>query len=364
MKTLPSVLFLLLGLLLPLVATPTPALAGDEPWKFEGDLRYRHDTLGVGDEDLNHRHRIRARFGVLNLLRDDLTLGLRIATASDNGDPVTANQTLSPAFTKKPLMLDLAFFDCRPVKGLSVLGGKMKNPFHRPADSQMVWDSDLTPEGLGVTYSRQHTRVKWFVTGGAFWTMDRRDGEPDAHLLAGQAGVGLKLGGDFLLVAAGAYYDYTALEGYGPLFDDEPFGNTVDATGLYEHDYNLVDAGLELHGKVGKLPFSVFGQVVTNLAVSDENTAFSAGFTLGKLGGPRTWRLRYDYRQVRRDAVFGTFSDSDFGGGGTGTKGHLLVADFALTDHLGFGLTLFLTVIDDADQTRYDRVQLDLNVKF
>lgn len=358
MNKLPPILFLLFQL------AAAPAGAGDDPWKFDGDLRYRHDTLGVGDEDLNHRHRIRARFGVLNQLRDDLTMGLRVATAADNGDPVTANQTLSPAFTKKPLMLDLAFFDYRPLRGLSVLGGKMRNPFYRPADSQVAWDSDLTPEGLGVTYSRQHERVKWFVTGGAFWTMDRRDGEPDAHLLAGQAGVGLKLGGDFLLVAAGAYYDYTALEGYGPVFDGEPFGNTVDASGLYEQDYDLVDVGLELHGKAGKLPFSVFGQVVTNLAASAGKTAFSAGFTLGKLGGPCSWRLRYDYRQVARDAVFGTFSDSDFGGGGTGTKGHLVVADFALNDHLAFGLTLFLTVIDDADQTRYDRVQLDLNVKF
>jgi len=80
-----------------------------------------------------------------------------------------------------------------------------------------------------------------------------------------------------------------------------------------------------------------------------------------KAGG---WRVFYNYRSVQRDAVFGTFSDSDFIGGGTGGAGHLVGADFAVSDNLFLGLIVQKSVIDDADETDYLRVQLDLSVKF
>lgn len=352
--------------LLILFAT-TPARAGEVIVKPEADLRYRHDALerddaDVGEEGVNHRQRIRVRFGASGELRDDLSLRLRIASGDD--DPVSTNQTLTDAFSKKSLTLDLAYFDYRPVKGLSLTAGKQPNPFFRPGDSQVVWDGDLTPEGLTLSFAHQVSRVKWFATGSSFWVLDRRDGEPDAFLLGGQAGAGLRLGEDFLLVASGAFYDYTGLKGRLPAYDDDPFGNTVDAGGLLANDYNLVDGGLELRGKAWKLPFSLFGNVAMNLAAEDGRVAWLAGFSLGDPGKPKGWRARYTWRKVGRDAVFGTFSDSDFGGGGTGTWGHLVEGSFTLNDNLSFGLTLFLSRIDDGDDTRYHRIQLDMIVKY
>jgi hypothetical protein len=37
-----------------------------------------------------------------------------------------------------------------------------------------------------------------------------------------------------------------------------------------------------------------------------------------------SWNFRYNYREIEADAVLGTFSDSDFIGGGTDGKGHEL----------------------------------------
>jgi hypothetical protein len=338
------------------------ARAADVPVKPEADLRYRHDALEFGDADVNHRQRIRLRFGASSELREDLTLRLRIASGDD--DPVSTNQTLTEAFSKKPLTLDLAYFEYRPLRGLTLTGGKQPNPFYKPGDSQLIWDGDLTPEGLSLSFSRQTARVKWFATGSSFWVMDRRDGAPDAFLLAGQAGAGLRLGDDFLLVAAGAFYDYTALKGRLPVYDDDAFGNSVDAGGLLVNDYNLVDGGLELRGKAWKLPFSLFGNVAVNLAADDGRTAWLLGASVGDPGKPKGWRVRYTWRQVGTDAVYGTFSDSDFGGGGTGTWGHLIDGSFTLNDHLSFSVTLFLSRIDDGDDTRYHRIQLDMLVMY
>jgi hypothetical protein len=108
----------------------------------------------------------------------------------------------------------------------------------------------------------------------------------------------------------------------------------------------------------------VYGNLARNLAVDEESTAFMAGLSVGEAKGKLGWRVWYNYRVVQRDAVFGMFSDSDFGGGGTGTFGHLAGADFSVNPNLCFGLTLFLSTIDDTDQTAYNRIQLDMNVKF
>ncbi len=355
MKTHPILLFAVL------VSASLPARAGDPPIKFNGDLRFRHEMLKAGDGELDQRQRIRLRFGALSEINEQLELGLQIATG--DGAPGSLNQTLSPAFEKKPMVFDLAFFRYRPLEGLSILGGKIRNPFYRPGDSQLVWDSDLTPEGLSVLFAHQWTKVKLFATGVAFWTADRRDGEPDAHLLGGQAGAGMKFG-DFLLVVSGGLYNYTKLVGRAPLYDDDACGNTVDATNLYVNDYNLVDAGVELRGEVAALPFSVFGNFVLNLGADGDNTAFMAGLTVGELKKPKSWRAGYNYRVVQRDAVVGTYSDSDFGDGGTGTSGHMITADFAVNANLQFGLTLFLAERDEGVGTARRRLQLDLIVKF
>ncbi len=355
MKTLPTVLFLIL------VFGSLQARAEDLPVKFKGDVRYRHESLRQGDEDVNHRHRLRLRFSALSEINDQLELGFGVG--SGDGDPVSTNQTLGEGFSKKPLVIDLAYFNYKPVKGLAIVGGKMKNPFYRPGDSQLVWDSDLTPEGLSVSYAHQFARLKLFATGVAYWIADRSGEEHDANLLGGQGGAGLKMG-DFLLVAAGALYNYTNLIGFGPLYDDDPAGNTLDANRLYVNDYNILDAGLELRGKAWRIPFSVFGQLARNLAADSENTAFLAGFSVGEAKDRLGWRLMYSYRDVQRDAVVGTFSDSDFGPGGTGTRGHTISAEFSLNRNLAFGLILLLATLDDADDTAHNRLQVDMMVKF
>ncbi len=333
----------------------------DLPLKFKGDLRYRHETIDLTDENANHRHRIRLRFGAFSEISDQLEFGFQIASGA--GDPISTNQTLSPAFTKKPLTIDLAYFNYKPIEGLSVVVGKMKNPVFRPGDSQLVWDSDLTPEGLALSFTRKISSMKVFATGVAFWNADRKGDEDDAYILGGQGGVELKFGA-FEIVASGALYNYTKILGYGPVYDDDSFGNTLDANTLYANDYNLLDAGLELRGKLASLPFSVFGQFVQNLAADEEKTAFYAGFSIGEAKKAKGWRLQYNFRSLQRDAVFATFSDSDFIGGGTGGAGHVVSAELAINSNMLLGLTVQRSTLDDDAETDYTRVQLDLGVKF
>ncbi|MBL4773536.1 MAG: putative porin, partial [Alcanivoracaceae bacterium] len=76
--------------------------------------------------------------------------------------------------------------------------------------------------------------------------------------------------------------------------------------------------------------------------------------------------LGYAYLDIEADAVYGLFNDSDFGGGNTDSKGHLLRAGYGLKKNTSLALTYIDSEVDQSKttQTDYDRLQLDFIVKF
>ena len=108
------------------------------------------------------------RLGVTGKVTDDIEVGLRLATAerlsSGNGNPISTNLTLDDAFTKKAIWLDLAYFKWSPKEtGLSIFGGKMENPFYRVGGNQLIYDSDLTPEGIAFQFVKSLRQTKRIV---------------------------------------------------------------------------------------------------------------------------------------------------------------------------------------------------------
>jgi hypothetical protein len=97
-----------------------------------GDFRYRYEYIGDDSaESDRHRNRIRARLGLDAKVNDEWNLGFRLATAGTqnagtSGDPVSTNQDLNESFSKKPIWIDLAYFNYHPgwIKGLGITGGK------------------------------------------------------------------------------------------------------------------------------------------------------------------------------------------------------------------------------------------------
>jgi hypothetical protein len=66
---------------------------------------------------------------------------------------------------------------------------------------------------------------------------------------------------------------------------------------------------------------------------------------------------------VEKDAVAGVLTDSDFIGGGTDGKGHMLSGKYQLTKNIQAGLTYFITQKGDNNDD-YRRLQADLGFKF
>ena len=195
---------------------------------------------------------------------------------------------------------------------------------------------------------------------------DDKAGSQDAESIWGaQFGLKTAFSDTTHLIIGLSYYDF-AVAGSKPFIDDDSFGNTLVLNGadmVYLNDYQELELFGELAFKVGDLPASVFFDWVENQDANDDDTGWAAGAQLGKAKNPGTWQLAYIYEDLEADAVFGLTTDSDFSGGGTNGKGHLIKAAYALDKNVALALSYYIN--EDGDlETDFDRLQMDLKLKY
>jgi hypothetical protein len=336
-----------------LAATAEPAV------RFSGDMRYRHESINEAGVDERSRHRIRARFGVAADVGDDVRVGLTLATGGD--DPVSANQTLDGGFDRDSIGVDRAFFSWQATPQVSFIGGKMANPFFRPGNHHLIYDGDLNPEGLALRFAGGN----WFANYAGLWVEERAAAD-DSLLLGGQFGYRRSLDNGMRLTAGAGYYDYLQTQGQTPFYDGSSNGNRVDAAGNYLNDFNEAQVFAELSLKPGDRAVTVFADYVTNTEADEGNQGFAVGASLGEVSRPGTWRLAYAYQDLEADAVIATFTDSDWAGGGTDGKGHVVEFNYGLRDRLVFGFRYFLNERGafGGNEHDYNRLQADINFAY
>lgn len=341
----------------------------------KGDLRYRHEMIKKDtDADARNRHRLRARFGIFAKASDNTKIGIQLATGSS--DPVSTNQTLDNGFSSKNIVLDMAYFEMTHTKlpGFTIVGGKFKNPFFKAGSSELIWDSDWNPEGGVLHYNRDFEQASVELTGAGLW-IDERSSDKDSYLAAGQGVLSFGFNEKKSSVAiGGSYFYYGNAEGFAPFFDAaDAMGNTTmdvingtDTMTVYANGYELFEAFGAFSHHFDDIPVTVMGDFVTNTAADSLNTGWLVGIKIGKTKNPGSWALRYNYRNVEKDAVLGMYTDSDFRGGGTDAKGHEVGGSVVLSDNTFFNVTYFnnQTGLEDATQKDFTRLQVDLQLKF
>ena len=343
--------------------------------EFKGDVRVRQETVkidGESDGKNKDRQRIRARLGAYTEINPQVNTGIRIATGGGD-DARSTNQDLDNYFDKKQLWLDQAYIDYHPtaVKDLHLIGGKMPQPWVSMGD--VIWDSDINPEGLAATYKHNlgNSGVEMFGSAGYYTLKDNVDGEGvqfrnDLSLYAGQLGARFAPTDSLKVTLGGSVYSYnndkdSACPTTGTKTTPCALavnGNSTDEFRLYEGFGQVDIANLPV-------PLSLYGQYVHNAATdSDQDDAWLVGFK-SKLNA---FSLDYNYRDIQRNAVVGAFTDSDFANGTTGSRGHKIKLGYEIDKNFGLGVTYFLTKADYATSTQKDAnantLQLDVEAKF
>jgi len=332
---------------------------------IKGDFRYRHEMIDQQERETQNRHRIRARLYLTGQVTNESHITVGISSGSD--DPVSNNQTLTDGFSSKPLLIDLAYIEYIPdaVPGLKLLGGKVKNPFYYPVSSELIWDSDIRPEGLVAHYKTARAGLGFQLTGTWLWIQERKS-DHDSYLAAFQALTTYPVINDKGNLTAGiAFYDYINIRGFPTFWDDEDsYQNTVDDSGWYANDYELLELYAAFDFGTHGIPINLFADYVTNSAADSVNDGWLMGISLGEVKNRGSWDFRYIYREINKDAVVGLFTDSDFRGGGTDAKGHEMGLGYQLLDKTTLAATYFYNLLGIEEELDFHRIQIDIKYKF
>lgn len=380
-------------------AATRPAPSWHERIELSGDFRPQFDLiaqdLGAGREaeDLRIRPRFRLRAGLTAKVSDRLTVGLRLAS-NEGTNPTSNNVALGRALAPRTMALDLAYVDWAVARGVRVTAGKFANPIVRSAAgarSQLLWDDDLMPEGLGQTITpvdRPKATVRRLAFHVQQWYLQEFAAETDSWMLGGQAVLDLAPRSLTTVTLAAGYYGFingdrlaraantnsqlqvsnSVILRDGTVRDE---GALLLPSAANPFDRFATDFGL-VHGVVslardralGTAGLQLSGEAVVNTKADRERLgvqlAAGASGLLPNLGLTLSWI------HVERDALLSMFSYSDLGRGGTNQEGWILTVQHRPMR----GVTLALKehyvrpILAASSSTPTHRLQLDATLAF
>lgn len=396
-------------------------------YTWSGDFRYRRELIdtaanNTAPDHTRQRDRIRLRFGVLAKVNDTLSAKLQFSTTNSGNDSArSTNQTLGTSWDKKPLSIDQAYVDWKPGPMFNLQLGKTPIPWATTAS--YFWDKDLTTEGAALKFARGPLFAGLYYD----WLNERNSGSSqgastDATMAGIQVGFKQGFGQSSTFTAAAGYFDLNGVQdqiakfsagtstanlttgvvtttascaidgafGNGSGTGDNSFGNTLytgpapqvgsgTSCARLLSDFNIITAMIQFDTKLGAYPFSVFADYMKNNDAKLNPTvnkalddATAIGFTFNKASAPKSWEASVVYEQNGKDAVFGQFVDSDFGGGVTDSKGWSFKGAWVPATNWTLNATYFLNQLNydgvlstaNTHELDYKRVQLDLNYKY
>ena len=391
--------------------------------RFPDFLSTGANILGnYNSQESTKRTRLRARLGINATISDAVSAGISLATGNTTV-PTSTNQTMGQNFNKEGVYVDRAFIKYAPESWLSMSGGRIRNPYF---GTDLLWADDLNFEGFALALKPHlDSMPNTFFTAGWF---PLNFGVPNQSttrdLVAIQGGVDWQLGQKENRVKLGAaLYDYHGIEGVA-----EMSVNNQGAAGIQIPDYgvrsqynygqrgntlfrvtdsNLLAANtywglassfreLNLTGTVDIAQFDpahvvLTGDLVKNLGFNRNDILkrtgqyVTDGQSLGYMGkvqvGALTmnkrgdWNVALAYRYLGSDAVLDAFTNSDFGLGGTNTKGTILGMNYGLDKNTWLSARWYSSNLIDSmvpttsttsSPTKFsvDLLQVDLNTKF
>lgn len=342
-----------------------PNVSEKEKVKFVGDLRLRSQSIATNNPSKKGQEnvlRYRARVGLNAVINEQLQFEMMLA--SGDGDPVSTNQSMGDSFVGKNLVLDVADAFYEYDYHSFVRGGKMKLPFYRTDKNQMIWDNDLRPEGVFV----KHKLFKdTDITAGAFMVRNANetvDKDKGVGLYTLQA---IEFVGDFRFGASLFIYDSLKGEDSNVSYNrgaarNLSKGNSVDANGHYLYDYHLAEAFIQY--KIND-DVRLGADGVYNMGAPKENLAYNISLMYGDLKKNGDIKFGYYYRYTEKDAVLGMFSDSDFNGGRTDSKGHQVMGGYQLMKNTQAAFTYINGTINESFGIEYfQRLHIDIKLKF
>ena len=287
-------------------AAAAPVISVDEPPKLvvSGDMRVR--TQGDVSEARDRLSaQARGRIGATYAVNDTVTIGARLVTG-DPDDPNSTDVQLSNFDDDLQVSLDQAYVQLN-FDDLKVLAGKIPQPFAR---TDLVWDSDVSPQGMSALFRHRTGSGSAFRANGLFFVIDESIAGPDSTMTGVQLGYDTPMFGNFSFDLSAAYYDYKLGSLAGADAGDFRT-NLRNPDGSYVSDFELGNliAGAAWNGAGDRWPVRLTADYVHNFgARTTQDTGYGIDLAAGRVKQAHDWRVTYGYALAETDSVFAAFS--------------------------------------------------------
>jgi hypothetical protein len=334
----------------------------EDPWSIYGDARVRaefNDTEGGSDR---HRMRMRLRAGAKYQASDSLLFNFRLVTG-DSDNPNSVHQDAGDVFNTFNVSLDRLHFDWSMSEHVNMVFGKFGNPiFRNPVYGELVWDGDVSPEGIAFVSEYDDFN---FSFGQYAVAEDTNDQFEDAWMSVASIDTAI---GDFTI--GGSYSFYGDMNGKGIASGDSRGNAWTDTDGddtndedMFLSDFGIADIVLAYN--LDNITFSA--ELIENLRADDsvEASGMALGLAYKMENGDKFYVTS---NSIDQDAVFTAFSGDDTLGQASNYEGQILGYKTTLDNGLGmhvWGMAIapLDTEIAGFDNTEY-RFRIDFNLSF
>jgi len=281
--------------------------------------------------------------------------------ATQVGNNRSRNQTLDNDFATTAIGLDAAYATIKMTEQVSGTFGKMDNPIWAPQKSPLMWDGDITPEGLALGYKGENL----FVTG-AFFIPDA-DGRtqivgatPATVATYGSTELGaLQIGYKGSSFALATTYYTSSSE------------NTIGQMPMLSNGSEFINVGGEYTFNLGATMNSTLyadyaiNQDESTTADSESSYLVGLNFKQGKDLKKPDWTFGLAYLVFGDEGRSG-YHDSDFNGGNKDSKGYKVNVGYNFAKNTEAAITYFSWEDPQSKAKSFDKstLQADLNFKF
>jgi hypothetical protein len=348
----------------------TPA-ATDSTWdrlQFDANGRMRWEsTFDQPSGEDRHRGRFRARVGAKYAILPELGVQARLSTASDGSDANNPHWDFGDGpdgFNGADVALDRFFLSWKPAKSVDVRAGKQPHALQGPpVAGEFLWDEDVNPSGLSVTWAPVADADKSFDLRAAEYVAVEASNDNEPTMFGLQAHGRLRFSDKAILEGATAYMDWANTADFANAASSGNQGNTS-----LSEDFGIWDTWIAATLGEGLAKTTVFGQLINNTeddTGEDQGTVFGA--RLGNSGKQGDWNVFGSLYDLDANAVFSPVAQDDTPiagtGIGTGMDGLIAGGQYFVRDNLSLKLWVLTSDADAADDPFRIRFDLDFIVK-
>ena len=233
---------------------------------------------------------------------------------------------------KAIVALDTAYISYQINSSLKFQLGEMDNPYLNDTLYNLMWDEDITPGGVHISYQKRFSKryqMRWQASGLIFGsyletTFERPEASQSSSLIQNYMGA----------TSASIQMDYENFELNGGI----GFYGLRDVPST--DPKSILDIVLQMSVKNFWIPFSASVQLLQNFETESENFGVVAGAIINDTS--RSFKLGYHWLQLSKDVTISSLADSDALIGldthaFQGVRGHRFTVDYFFNPSFSVG---------------------------